>query len=116
IISLHVPLTEETKGMVNREFLSNCLRQPVLINTSRGKVVDTQALVYALEQPTIRGACLDVFENEKPHSFTSEEDQLYSRLYALSNVILSPHIAGWTHESLYKIAEGLLSKVTKLDS
>ena len=115
IISLHVPLTEETKGMVDRDFLMKCQRKPVLINTSRGKVVDTQALISALDQQTIRGACLDVFENEKPHSFTSEEDQLYNRLYALDNVILSPHIAGWTHESLYKIADGLLDKISKLD-
>ena len=115
IISLHVPLTEETKGMVNRELLTNLTKKPVLINTSRGKVVDTQALVYALEQRLIRGACLDVFENEKPHTFTSEEDQLYNRLYAFENVILSPHIAGWTHESLFKIADGLVEKIKKLD-
>ncbi|NNF20987.1 MAG: hypothetical protein HKN67_03520 [Saprospiraceae bacterium] len=112
IISLHVPLTEETRWMVDEEFLSKCKESLILINTSRGNVVKTSDLVKHLESGRIKGACLDVFENEKPHQFTSEEDQLYSKIYAMDNVVLSPHIAGWTHESLFKIGDVLLSKIS----
>ena len=94
--------------------MSECKDDLILINTSRGKVLDTKALVTALKNEKLRGACLDVFENEKPHHFTSEEDQLYKALYAFENVVLSPHIAGWTHESLRKIAEVLLAKITSI--
>jgi len=114
IISLHVQLTDETRGMVNEAFLSKCKDGLVLINTSRGAVVDTRALLKFLETGHISGACLDVFENEKPHSFTLEEDQLYRRLYSLDNVVLTPHVAGWTHASLRKIAETLLIKINAL--
>jgi len=114
IISLHVQLTEETEKMINEEFLSNCKKGLVLINTSRGAVVETRALLQSLENGHLSGACLDVFENEKPHSFTTEEDQLYDRLYSLDNVVLTPHVAGWTHASLRKIAETLLTKINAL--
>lgn len=114
IISLHVQLTEETRKMIDATFLKNCKKGLVLINTSRGAVVDTRALLNSLETGQISGACLDVFENEKPHSFTIEENQLYDRLYSLDNVVLTPHIAGWTHESLRKIAETLLTKINAI--
>lgn len=115
VISLHVPLTEETLGMVDAEFIRNCEREPVIVNTSRGKVVRTEDLLHALEEGRLKGACLDVFENEKPHHFTPEEDQLYGRLYKMDNVVLSPHVAGWTHESLYKIGAVLLDKIKSTD-
>ena len=111
IISLHVPLTEETRGMVNQEFLENCKPSSLIINTSRGAVVNTKDLIMALKNRIISGACLDVVENEKPHSFTTEEDQLYGELYSFENVVLSPHIAGWTQASLEKIANSLLTKI-----
>jgi len=81
-----------------------------LINTSRGAVVQTKDIVEALQIGKILGACLDVFENEKPSTFNNEDDKLYSSLYALKNVILTPHIAGWTFESKLKIAEAILRK------
>ena len=112
IISFHVPLTMETQGMVNNEFIKACKPGVIIINTSRGKVIDTAALVSAIETGIVTGACLDVYENEKPHTFSTEEDHLYNRMYALSQVVLSPHVAGWTHESLQKIAEVLLDKIS----
>ena len=116
IISLHVQLTNETAEMVNEAFLSKCKKGVILINTSRGGVVDTAALIQALENGQVSGACLDVFHNEKPHTFSSEEDRLFDRLYAMDNVVLTPHVAGWTHESLYKIAQVLLSKINGLEN
>lgn len=111
IISLHVQLTEETRHLVNDAFLNRCKDGAILINSSRGAVVDSHALVNALENNKLAGACLDVFENEKPPSFSDEENQLYDRLYAMENVVLSPHVAGWTHESLKRIAEVMLKKL-----
>ncbi len=111
IISIHVQLTEETRGMINYDFLKKCKKGVILINTSRGAVVDTTGLIRALEEHHLAGACLDVFENEKPHSFSFEENQLFERLYSMDQVVLTPHVAGWTHESLYKIAAVLLDKI-----
>ncbi len=115
IISLHTQLTEETRGMIDYDFLKNCRKGVILINTARGAIVQTQGLVRALEEEHVSGACLDVFENEKPHSFTLEENQLFERLYAMDNVVLTPHVAGWTHESLWKIAKVLLDKIGSLN-
>jgi D-3-phosphoglycerate dehydrogenase len=114
IISLHVPLTEDTKHLVSKTFLGQCKKGCVLINTSRGQVVDTLALVEALERGWLSGACLDVFENEKPSTWSKEEHSLYQRLYDRSNVVLSPHVAGWTVESKKKLSQILVQKISRL--
>jgi D-3-phosphoglycerate dehydrogenase / 2-oxoglutarate reductase len=111
VISLHLPLTEETKFLVNMDFIRSCRNPIYIINTSRGDIVKTEDLIKALHQGKVKGACLDVFENEKPKSFSHEETSLYQDLYAMDNVLLSPHIAGWTFESKQKIAETLLNKL-----
>lgn len=111
IISLHLPLTEETRFMVDEKFLSQCKDKVIISNTSRGQIVDTKALIQGLETGKISGACLDVFENEKPETFSTEEAEMYNQLYQMKQVILTPHIAGWTHESLELIAKVLLDKI-----
>lgn len=111
IISLHVQLTPETRYMVDEEFLKACKKDAILINTSRGKVVKTNDLIKSIENGHLKGACLDVFENEKPQTYTSEENSMYKKLFAMDNIVLTPHVAGWTHESLYKIAKVLLKKI-----
>lgn len=111
IISLHVQLTPETNHLVDNAFIQKCKKGFILINTSRGSVIDTKSVVEGLENGQIGGACLDVFENEKPTTYTSEENSLYSRLFKLNNVVLTPHVAGWTNESLFKIAQVLLDKI-----
>jgi D-3-phosphoglycerate dehydrogenase len=111
IISLHLPLTEETKYLVNAQFLEQCKDGVIISNTSRGKVVETLSLIKALQNGKVSGICLDVFENEKPETFTKTEKEMYSALYQMKNVILTPHIAGWTHESLLRIAEVLFEKI-----
>jgi len=113
IISLHIPLTEETHHLINSRFIENCHKSIILINCARGKNVLTKEILPYLENGEMRGACLDVFENEKPESFTKEEENLYKRLYSRDNVILSPHIAGWTDSSFYKIAATLATKIAK---
>jgi D-3-phosphoglycerate dehydrogenase / 2-oxoglutarate reductase len=111
IISLHIPLDEETKGMVNTKLMSKCKAGVILINTSRGAVVATEDLIAGLERGYVGGACLDVYENEKVKSFTKQEEVMYARLYDLPNVVLTPHVAGWSFEAYYRIAKVLAEKM-----
>lgn len=112
IISLHLPLTEETFHLVDADFLQSCKPGVVLINTARGQHIGTADLIEALENGQVGGACLDVFEQEKPHLFTENDKAMYARLHALPNVVLSPHIAGWTQESKRLLANILLEKIS----
>ncbi len=114
VISLHLPLTSETHHFVNRVFLEKCQKGVIIINTSRGKIIHTQDLLTALRKGKVGGACLDVLENENPHTYSAEEEKLYSELFGMSNVVLSPHVAGWTVESKKRIAEVLLSRIMEL--
>ena len=112
VISLHVPLTEETRGMINADFLSGLSRSVYLLNTARGPVVNTADLVDALQSGKVKGSCLDVLEQEST-SF-EKVDHLpdsMQELLASDKVILSPHIAGWTHEAKQKMAEFLVEKI-----
>lgn len=113
VISFHLPLTMETKHFVNRDFISTCKDGIIIINTSRGMVIDTTVLLDEIYSGKVAGACLDVFENEKPQTFTTKEQKIYNELYTLENVVLSPHIAGWTFESIQKIAQVLLSRIIR---
>ena len=115
IISLHVPLTDETTYLVDDNFINRFVKNFYLINTARGKCVNTKNLVKALENKKIKGACLDVLEYEKTSFENLSKDGLTSDMQYLmnaQNTILSPHIAGWTAESNVKIAEVLLNKFT----
>lgn len=114
IISFHLPLTPETKHVCNDKYLKDCKDGVVIINTSRGNVVDTKDLVSGLESGKVGGACLDVFENEKPPTYTQEEKEVFETLFDFKNVVLTPHVAGWTTESLKKIALNVLKKVENL--
>jgi D-3-phosphoglycerate dehydrogenase len=111
VVSLHLPLTGETRHLVDAAFLAGCRRGVVIVNTARGACVDTTAVVEALESGQAGGACLDVFENEKPATYSAAEAEVYDRLFALDQVVLTPHVAGWTHESKRRLAEVLLEKI-----
>lgn len=111
IISFHLPLTSETLHLVNEEFLDLCKKGVIIINTSRGKVLKTQDLINFLKNGIVGGACLDVFENEKTLAYSIEEKNMYNSLYMMPNVVLTPHVAGWTIESKEKIAKTLLNKL-----
>lgn len=111
VVSFHVPLTEETRHMGNREFFDALERKPWFLNTSRGKVVKIGHLVNALIEKKIAGAGLDVLENEELATYTPIEKQQLDWLLEQSNVIITPHIAGYSHEASYKMAEILLKKL-----
>ncbi len=113
LLSLHLPLTEETKHLVDYNYLKKFNKPIVLINTSRGPVVKTEDLLIYLQKNKNAGACLDVFENEKPAQFSEKEYKIYSELYRLDNVLLTPHVAGWTSESKKRLANVLLRKIQK---
>ena len=119
IISLHIPLTKETRNLVNNNFINNFEKDFYFINTARGKCVNTQSIVKALKSGKIKGACLDVLEYEKTSfedlskiGFTNEMQYLINS----EKTILSPHIAGWTIESNVKISKILTEKILEITS
>ncbi len=111
IISFHLPLTNETEHIANENLFSMMQTCPIIINTSRGSVIDTNALINALNKNEISGAALDVLENEKLHTFTNLEKQQLDILNKMPNVIITPHIAGYTHEAFYNMSKILLEKL-----
>lgn len=118
IVSLHTPLTAETRFMINEEFINRMAKPFYLINTARGPIVETAALVAGLKSGKVLGACMDVLEYEKT-SFENlfENAQLpkpLQYLLAAENVVLTPHIAGWSHESFAKMAKVMLQKIERL--
>ena len=113
IISIHLPLSEETDRYVNSEFIDSCQKPFFLINTARGRHVVIADLLQAIKSGDIQGACLDVLEFEK-QSFDLTLDDMpedFKQLAESEKVILSPHVAGWTKESYVKLSRFLAEKI-----
>jgi D-3-phosphoglycerate dehydrogenase len=109
VLSLHIPLTAETNGLVDDEYLFHFRRPIFLINTARGKVVKTQAVLNAIKLGKVLGACLDVLEVEKFPAVA--EQSWFEELKQSGKVLLTPHVAGWTFESYLKISEVMAEKL-----
>ena len=115
IISFHIPLTNETRMMVDEKFLKNFSKKICLLNLCRGKILKLSALIEGIKAGKIIGAALDVLENEKLSTLNEQQQTDFDFLIDSKKVVFSPHIAGWTFESYRKISELLLEKITNLE-
>lgn len=111
VVSLHVPLTAETYHMANNAFFEGFQHPPFFITTCRGAVTDTKAVIDAIKTKTIAGAALDVLENEKFSSYNDDENKGLEFLTSQPNVIITPHIAGYSNEAFLRMAEVLVQKL-----
>ncbi|MGZ4118534.1 MAG: NAD(P)-dependent oxidoreductase, partial [Bacteroidia bacterium] len=117
ILSLHTPLTDETHYLINDAFINQFKKNIYIINTARGKSLNTTDLVKNLKSGKVSGACLDVLEYEMTSFENLDASSLpdaFQYLTQSNKVVLSPHIAGWTHESNEKIARILAEKILNL--
>tara|TARA_B100000497_G_C7620652_1_gene372865 strand:- start:230 stop:1171 length:942 start_codon:yes stop_codon:yes gene_type:complete len=112
-VSLHTPLNQDTIELVNDQFINQFKKPFYLINTARGKSVVLKDLSFALKTGTVLGACLDVleFESSSFENINYKKNSDLNKLLKMKNVVFSPHIAGWTLESKYKMAKFILEKV-----
>jgi len=113
ILSFHLPLNKETKYYLNADLIDRFKKPFLTINTSRGSVVDTPALLFGLRNGKIIGACLDVLENEYPLKFNDLEEKMYKQLFEMDHVLLSPHVAGWSDRSKIQMESFLLDEIRK---
>jgi len=111
VVSFHIPLTDETFHLADEDFFSSLKQKPWLLNTSRGKIVKLPSLVHALKNDRIAGAALDVLENERLETYSTQEKEQLNWLLEQSNVIITPHVAGYSHEAFYKMARVLIEKL-----
>lgn len=114
ILSLHLPITDETHYLVNKKFISEMAKNFYFVNTARGKNVNTKDLVQAIKNGKVKGAALDVLEYEKS-SFENLDGENEDLQYLLNSekVIVTPHIAGWTIESKEKLAQVIVDKILR---
>lgn len=111
ILTLHIPLNPETRYLVNDDFIARFRKPFVLLNLARGPIVELAALLRALDSGKVTAAALDVLENEKLDTLTDRQRSEYENLFARENVILSPHIGGWTVESLNNINSRIIELI-----
>ncbi len=114
IVSLHIPLTPENKGMVDDDFLSRFTHPIILLNTARGEILSQEALLNALKDGRVTAAGLDVLENEKLDTLTPDQREVFAQICAHPRILLTPHVAGWTFESYVRINEILCRKIALL--
>ncbi|CAL1520597.1 NAD(P)-dependent oxidoreductase [Chitinophaga sp. MM2321] len=111
VVSVHLPLTAETQHLANTAFFKSFAKPVWFMNTARGKLVNNRDLIAALEEGIVAGACLDVLENEKMSSYTQEEKEQLAYFLKARNVVVTPHIAGYSHEASIKMARIVLEKL-----
>lgn len=112
VISIHTPLTLETRGMINESFFNQLVKPIFLINTARGPVLNTADLLEAIENGKVRGAGLDVLEFESSaFKLQMAENPVFQKLVSSNNVLLSPHVGGWTNEAFEKMGRFLAEKM-----
>lgn len=116
IISFHIPQNEETLFMADEAFFKKFKKPIYVINLARGKIIRTKELLKGLQEKSILGACLDVLEYEKASfekTLATDDNPDFKALLKMDNVLFSPHVGGWTHESYFKLSDVLADKVIK---
>lgn len=111
VLSFHIPLTAISKYMFDADFVKGFTKPFYLLNLSRGEIVKLDAVVAGLQSGKILGACLDVLENEKLNALTPDQQIQFDYLTSSPQVVLTPHIGGWTHESYNRINEVLVRQI-----
>lgn len=111
LLSLHIPLTSETRGWINDDFFGRFRKDIYFCNLARGEIMVQADLVRALESGKVKGACLDVLENEKLKTLSPEQKARFDYLKDHPRVVITPHVAGWTVESYEKINRVLRDKI-----
>lgn len=114
ILSLHVPLTDETHNLYNSDFFNNFNKKIYLVNTARGSILPLKDLIRLLDEGKILGAALDVLEKEKLGKLTLEEKGRFNNLIERNNVVFTPHVGGWSYESYKRINDILVQKIVSL--
>lgn len=114
ILSIHIPLSKENKGLIEMSYLKPFKKLAYIINTSRGEVLNLNDLVKLLKTNKIKGAALDVLENEKINQLKPDQQRVFNELIRLPQVVLTPHVAGWSFESYERINEVIASKIKSL--
>ncbi len=111
VISLHIPLTDETRHIANTAFFDALTQKPIFINASRGALANMDAVIAALKNGKISGAAIDVLENENLATLSATQQQQLDFLCSQPNVIVTPHIAGYSHEAYYKMSAVVIEKL-----
>lgn len=114
IVSFHIPLNSENKYLIDEAYLEKFKKPIFLLNTSRGGILKTEALIQALDSGKVRGAGLDVLENEKLAKLTERQKQAFDHLIGSKRVVLTPHTAGWSHESYERMNRVLFEKIIEV--
>ena len=112
ILSLHVPLTDETRQLIDESWLARFARLKILLNTARGEVLVLEDILKMLQSGRLYGAAFDVLENEQFDRYTKKQVEVFETLAKLPNVLFTPHVGGWTFESYQKINEVLVEKIS----
>jgi D-3-phosphoglycerate dehydrogenase len=111
ILSLHIPLTDETRNLIDFQFIADMPQLKIIVNTARGEILSLDTIVKSFQHKKIVGAVLDVLPNEKLNTLSEAESALFQQLTDNRQVVFTPHIAGWTFESHVKINEVLVKKL-----
>lgn len=114
ILSIHVPLTDETNNLFDVPFLQRFSKLKVILNSARGGIISNETILTLLDRGSLLGVGLDVLENEKLNKLTEKERQEFEELAHSDRVILTPHVAGWSHESYRRINEVIIEKLISL--
>ena len=115
VLSLHIPLTSDSRNWADSRFFSKFKKPIWFLNTARGEIASFKAVAESINNGQILGAGLDVLENEKLKTLSDEQRLYFNELVNAPNVLFTPHVAGWTHESYRKINEVLVQKIKQLN-